>query len=268
MQIDWITVLAQIANFLVLVWLLRRLLYGPITRAMEEREAKIRERFSEAEQRETAAETERECLRNEREKLNERRDELLGEAQEQARRLSHDLENEARVEIEDKREIWLAQLRKEELAFLHELRENATSHVERVARRALSDFANLKLEEAMADTFIAQLTELDGKTLRGFRSEAAAAEGRIFISSAFELPPPTKAKLTRAIRETVHTCAEIEYQRDPDLICGVRLKVRGQTFQWSIAAYLDDLEEETKAFLDNAAGHGRPDESTNQKKAE
>ncbi len=34
MQIDWVTVAAQIVNFLVLVWLLKRFLYGPIMRAM------------------------------------------------------------------------------------------------------------------------------------------------------------------------------------------------------------------------------------------
>ena len=171
MQIDWITVLAQIANFLVLVWLLRRLLYGPITRAMEEREASIRERFSDAERREAAAESERERLLHEREKFNDRRDDLLVDAQEQARRFRHDLEVEARGEIEGKREMWRVQLRKEESTFLQELRENATSHVERVARRALSDFADLELEEAMADTFIAQLKKLEGSrtiSIRGY----------------------------------------------------------------------------------------------------
>ena len=39
MQIDWITVAAQIVNFLVLVWILQRLLYRPVTRAMARRKA-------------------------------------------------------------------------------------------------------------------------------------------------------------------------------------------------------------------------------------
>ena len=44
MQIDWITVAAQIVNFLILVWLLQHFLYGPITRAMQRREQRIAER--------------------------------------------------------------------------------------------------------------------------------------------------------------------------------------------------------------------------------
>ena len=37
MLIHWFTVLAQIINFLILVYLLKRFLYGPIIRAMEEK---------------------------------------------------------------------------------------------------------------------------------------------------------------------------------------------------------------------------------------
>jgi F-type H+-transporting ATPase subunit b len=48
MLIDPFTVGAQILNFLILVWLLRRLLYGPITRVMAEREARIRAEMDEA----------------------------------------------------------------------------------------------------------------------------------------------------------------------------------------------------------------------------
>jgi len=43
-QIDWLTVAAQITNFLVLVWLLHRFLYQPITNAMEQRQAQIEKR--------------------------------------------------------------------------------------------------------------------------------------------------------------------------------------------------------------------------------
>jgi F-type H+-transporting ATPase subunit b len=41
MHIDGFTVIAQIINFLVLVWLLKRFLYGPITQAMAARQQKI-----------------------------------------------------------------------------------------------------------------------------------------------------------------------------------------------------------------------------------
>jgi F-type H+-transporting ATPase subunit b len=37
MLIDWFTVGAQVLNFLILVWLLKRFLYGPILDAIDAR---------------------------------------------------------------------------------------------------------------------------------------------------------------------------------------------------------------------------------------
>ena len=48
MSIDWVTVIAQIANFLVLVWLLKRFLYRPILDGIDAREAEITRRMAEA----------------------------------------------------------------------------------------------------------------------------------------------------------------------------------------------------------------------------
>ena len=250
MQIDWITVAAQIANFLVLVWLLRRLLYGPITRAMEQREANIRDRFAEAERRESEAQAERERLEADREKLRMTTDDLIEKARDDARQLFHDLENKAREEVKENRRAWQVQLRTEEADFLHELREKTADQLTGVIRLALRDFANADLENAMTDTFIARLRQLDGKTLKSLQEEAKAADGRMSMTSAFELPAPTKARLTRAIREIIDPDAEVEYQLDSDLVCGFRLKIRGQMIQWSIDAYLDDLEEEMKAYFE------------------
>ncbi len=51
MQIDWLTVIAQIVNFLILVWLLKRFLYQPVINAMDQREQRIAERLQKAELR-------------------------------------------------------------------------------------------------------------------------------------------------------------------------------------------------------------------------
>ena len=55
MQIDWFTFAAQVVNFLVLVWLMKRFLYGPILAAIAEREATIQASIESAVAREQAA---------------------------------------------------------------------------------------------------------------------------------------------------------------------------------------------------------------------
>jgi F-type H+-transporting ATPase subunit b len=54
-QIDWVTIVAQIVNFLILVWLLHRVLYRPLSRAIEARGIEVNRRLAEAEEARRAA---------------------------------------------------------------------------------------------------------------------------------------------------------------------------------------------------------------------
>jgi F-type H+-transporting ATPase subunit b len=51
MLIDWFTVGAQVVNFLILVWLLKRFLYKPILHAIDEREQRIAKELADADTR-------------------------------------------------------------------------------------------------------------------------------------------------------------------------------------------------------------------------
>ena len=49
MKINWFTVIAQVINFLILVWLMKRYLYKPVLNAIDEREKKIAAQLADAE---------------------------------------------------------------------------------------------------------------------------------------------------------------------------------------------------------------------------
>ena len=66
MLIDWFTVGAQIVNFLVLVWLLRRYLYRPVLAAIDAREQELAARRDAAAADRARATKEREEWQNRR----------------------------------------------------------------------------------------------------------------------------------------------------------------------------------------------------------
>ncbi|WP_278923639.1 F0F1 ATP synthase subunit B family protein [Pseudophaeobacter profundi] len=253
MQIDWITVAAQIANFLVLVWLLQRLLYRPIVRAMRNREAAISDRFAEAEKREAEAAREAETLKQQQLGLQQRRAAMLAQAQQEAQDLEQRLEAKAHERVAAQRAAWQRQVDRETAAFLVDLRREVAGHVGRVARRVLGDLADVRLEEAMADTFITRLNGLTGKTLDNLRAEAEAG-GRITVTSAFDLPDPVRNRLRKAVCAVLHEEAQPDFLRDAQIGCGIQLKVRGQTLHWNVNAYLDDLEKEIGAWMGREDG--------------
>ncbi len=59
MLIDWFTVAAQVINFLVLVWLLKRFLYQPIIDAIDAREKRIAAELADADAKKAEARQER-----------------------------------------------------------------------------------------------------------------------------------------------------------------------------------------------------------------
>ncbi len=91
MQIDYFTIVAQIINFLVLVFLLRHFLYRPVIKAMDEREQKMVSRLKDAEQKREEAEAEAESFRQMKQELEDKRQEMLTKAAEEVQILQSDL---------------------------------------------------------------------------------------------------------------------------------------------------------------------------------
>ena len=58
MLIDWFTVGAQVVNFLILVWLLKRFLYRPILDAIDAREKRIARVLADTDAKKAAAQKE------------------------------------------------------------------------------------------------------------------------------------------------------------------------------------------------------------------
>src|SRR5450631_3657146 len=79
MLIDWFTVGAQILNFLVLVWLLKRFLYKPILNAIESREKRIAAELAAAAATMSAAEAKRDEFSKKSAALDDERSAILAQ---------------------------------------------------------------------------------------------------------------------------------------------------------------------------------------------
>lgn len=245
MQIDWITVTAQIVNFLILVYLLKRFLYAPVMRAMDRRERRVTDRLKEAEEREREAEENAREYREKTEELERKRDEMLGEAREEAERDKRRLLDEAREEIAETRKRWQQQVSREKADFLANLRQRTGDAVQSVARKALADLADAELEAEIVRSFVDRLKSLDEEAREAF----GRADGPIRVNTAFELDSGARGRLTRALHEHLAEGAEVDYGESEGLVCGIELAAGGRRLGWSLADYLDELSERVEQAL-------------------
>ena len=262
MQIDWLTVAAQIVNFLVLVWLLQRFLYRPITRAMARREDRIEERLSDAKTRRREAEDEAEDLHKQREELETSRQKMLDDARAEADALQQRLEQEIRDEVEQKRKVWTETLEKERADFAREMQRKAGHKVLDVAGRLLAEFSAGGLDDQIAQGFARKLEDLDADTRKNMTAAADSPDGPALVESATALDTAARQKITHAIHEQFETGIEVEYREAGDMLLGLRLIIGEQTVEWSTARYLERLNRELDDLVDAAGPTKRKQSAT------
>ncbi len=253
MQIDWVVVISQIVNFLILVWLLKHFLYGPITNAMENRRQAIKDQIKEAQQREEIAEDKAREYEEKVRQLEQQREEFLEKARTEAEQNHEELLEAARREVEALEERWRENLREERESFLRELRDRMGERVCAVAREVLSDLADTELQQQIVSVFVERLGALDEESLRDLRDAVKEVDRAPVMTSAFELSAADRERIENALRSALGSETTIKFRQSEDLRCGLELSIGGRKISWSIEGYLDSLEESISETLHREA---------------
>ena len=256
MEINWFTFGAQIANFLLLVWLLRRFLYGPITAAMSERQQRIADRFDEAREKRETAEAEAKQYREKLEELAATREEKVAEAENAARERRREMIEEARAEVDQLEAQWKAALRREREAFLSDLSDRVSHETIALARRALRDLAHAELEQEVVRVFRERLRALDDDRRQLLREAVRSDDGSVQIHTAFELSDENDRRLTEALQEIVETDVAAEFDREADFGLGIELRAGGHKVAWSLQSYFAEMEEQIRERIDTELSRG------------
>ena len=238
MQIDWVTVAAQIVNFLILVALLKHFLYGPIINAMDRRERRIAKRLHDADEREQEAGKEAERHRRQSEQLEQEKQQLLNQAREEADQERDRLLNQARQHVEQKRQEWEKGLEREQNDFMKGLRTQLAQEFQKLARQVLGDLADRQLEEAVIARFLDRLKSLDDDTLNQLRQE----QGPLAVHTAFEADDSQQQRIREAVGDAISGDMNIRFHTDPQLLCGIELNSAGRKLAWTIDGYLEAVE--------------------------
>lgn len=249
MLIDWFTVLAQVINFLILVWLLKRFLYRPILDAIDAREKRIASALADAGAKKTEAEQERDAFQHKNEAFDQQRAMLLSQATDEAKAERLRLLDAARQESDSLRAKRQEALISEQQGLSEALTRRAREEVFAIARKTLADLAGETLEARMADVFLRRLRELDDAAMAGLKSAFAASSRPLLVRTAFALPPPQRVVIETALRETLGGEMQVQFETVPDLVSGIEIGSNGHKLAWSIADYLASLGKGVDALL-------------------
>jgi F-type H+-transporting ATPase subunit b len=234
MSVDPMTFIAQVVNFAILVWLLNKVLYGPILSAIQQREERFLKRNSQLDELEKACSVLKEELDGEKLAFEESVERYHREALEEARAVKEKELGKARRDVNRVEQRWREGLAEQQELFLADLRRRTAESVIKIARRILSDLADEdRLRQLTINRFLKACQELE-------------IEGDIIVRSASELEPDQRELLQERFEEA-------SFEVDPDLILGLEIVHEGRRIGWSARAHLEAMHEELKTMVEQAA---------------
>jgi F-type H+-transporting ATPase subunit b len=249
MEFDWTTLVLEIINFLVLVWLLKRFLYRPVLAVIEQRQARTAKTIADA----AAVQREAEDLKHEyqtrlteveaaRAAAQDRIDDEI--ATERVRRLAA-LDKE--LASERMRQETLAARERSQLQ--QSLERQAMAIATRYATRLLDQLAGPELEAKLADLVLNEFDELSSDKREALRMALQDQGLSIQVTSAHPLDEARRTAFTQALVKLAGRTIIPEFSEDPMLKAGVCIMVGS----WVLMANLRD----ELGFFADGLGHGR-----------
>jgi F-type H+-transporting ATPase subunit b len=243
MKINWFTVIAQIINFFVLVWLLRRFLYKPVLKAIDERENKIASELKDAKAKETEAKKEQAEFLEKNEQFDQQKkklmDNIIAETNEEREKLLEEARNEAAA-LRSKLEKSLDDMQEN---LEHDIAQKTQEEVFAITRKTLKDLASMSLEEQSVNIFVNRLKELKNEEKKKLIDAFKSGSDSILVRTAFDLPSKQQTEIKSTVNEILGTKTQFQFKTVPKLISGIELTSNGYKLAWSISEYLSSIQK-------------------------
>ena len=225
MEFSWTTFFFEIINFLVLVWILQRFLYKPMTNAITRRKAAIESQLEQANKAQEAAQAlqrqyESRLTDWEQEK-GKARTRLMDEiAAERARLMS-----ELQIALEQEHEKTRMLEQKELLELKSKIAAASYANAARFAAQLLSRIANVSLEERICELMIDDLARLPQDKIRSLRQACENADQPVKVTSAYPVAQNARNAITQALAYIAEQPVHCDFSCDPNLVAGFHISI-------------------------------------------
>ena len=248
MLIDWPTTFFQIVNFLVLIFILKRFLYAPILRAMEEREKRIATAITRAREAEEEANQLTLNLKREKQTLDDAKGDLMEKAKEEVNEWREKALNVAKGDVDSQKTIWMDGLSRDRHAFLANLKKNIAQQVILIGEKVLQDLASDDLERQIVRVFLKKVDRANAM------KEPEDISTEILIKSGFVLKDDISTELRSQLAVFFPKALNFRFEVDRGIGVGIQVMANNLKIGWNLKEYLGGLEKE---ILQELFSHGR-----------
>jgi F-type H+-transporting ATPase subunit b len=231
--------LVQIINFAIIFIVLKAWVWGPITKALEDRKKKIAQGLEDAR---VAAEA--------RANAEEAADKILGEAQTKAgdiikeaigraEVLHKEIVAEADKDIQTERTNALAEVEEERLRLLSEMRGDVSAIAIAAAQKLIGEALDEKRQHSLLAEFFSGVK--GGKV--SVLSDSAFTGNSAEVTSALPLTTGEQDQVRSDVIKQIGEAGTISFRVDPSILGGLVLRVGDHVVDGSVAGQLGNLQK-------------------------
>ncbi len=238
LDINLSTLLLQIANFLILAYILTRFLFNPLKKMLNERARQATRAVDEAEKTTRKAQELRLEYEKKRNNIEAEIVALKNEARIVIDQTRQQMLQEAYQEIEVMRARAQEEIEQQRADALRLHRSKIGELVATLTQRMMGDILDPQLHQAYLDTFLNRLrsVQLEGRISTG-GEKAISAE----LITATPLAQENKARIATTLETIVSQPIDLACRVDPDLIAGAMVRLGDTLIDGSLQGQLGQL---------------------------
>jgi F-type H+-transporting ATPase subunit b len=243
MQFSWWTLIIQAANFLVLVWLLNRLLYRPVREVIEKRQKLIQQAETEVEKARAEADVERGRYQDALAAIDQEQQKAMAAAHQQIETERQAIVDEARAKAD--REIGEAreEIAAERRAAVEASREEVTGLAVAMARMLLSDLTRGIPNSAILNRIEAEIEALPSRERERLGRDIAKNGGALEVVTAGSLSADERKIWQASLERILQHPLDLTFKHDPDLLSGAVLHLPHTSVDTSLSDRLTAAKE-------------------------
>ena len=239
------TIIAQILNFAVLIFLLNKFLYKPVLKTMEKRRSNIKQKIEETEKKLQESDKLKEDYLNKLKEVEKENVILRKQALEDVKKFKELELQKAKDDISIKKDKFNDYLQLEQKNLIENFNDNLADMFIEYSNNILKVIANSNLQNEIVNSFI---EKLNGLTSDKIKSINELNLDTIYILSNSDLNEEERKLIHNSLIGKGLIFKNIEYSIDKKLILGIELRARSYVLSWNVkeltANFIARIEKE------------------------
>lgn len=221
MNINLFTFFAQIVNFLILLYILNRVVFKPLMKAVNDRKNSIDEKITNAENKLNEAQELKEKIQQEYNKFEEYKNteeekiaiEINNEKDKQIQRMNEELKNE--------KDVFAKQLELEKDNIIYGISKNICGTIGKFVDNVFLSLSNTTLQESSTKKFLEEISKISDDDLKKIKMYT---DEKVVFYSNYELSDKLKYDVKQAFKG-IGVIGDISFEIDDKLVFGNKVAI-------------------------------------------